>query len=63
MKKTHLRGTQTFWLAVPRGKPAANRLPVAFQTQREAVHFVDHRTEGWGGWRLVQAAAFAEYRP
>lgn len=47
-----------FWLVIRRGEPTNMH---AFPTKRLAEHFIDHRTEGWDGWRLLSVEALAEY--
>jgi hypothetical protein len=63
MKKITLRGSKTFWLAVPKGPTAKVEDPRCFTSRAMAEHMIDHRTEGWDGWKLLQVAAFAEHRP
>jgi hypothetical protein len=62
MKKRRLVGHKSYWLVVPRAA-LVNMRPLVFPTRRLAEHFIDHRVEGWDGWRLLQAAAWAEHRP
>lgn len=55
-----------YWIAQNRGAPEEAH---AFPTRELAVHFVDHRTEGWAvgnggtGWTVYQCSAIAEHRP
>lgn len=66
-KRTTDLPARPFWLAVRN-----NVIPpdmAAFETKREATHYIDHRVEGWfdpindpHGWRLFRAPVEAEYR-
>ena len=61
MRKKTLAGSQVFWIV--QSKSYLDDAPniLAFRTKREAEHFIDHRVEGYDGWRLLQTSAFAEY--
>lgn len=60
MRTTPLRGTKVFWLAQSREDA---RDIFGFRSRKEAVHFVDHRVEGWDGWTVYQCSAFAKTAP
>lgn len=66
MKKRSLTGSKTYWVAQSRDNVAD---AFAFRTREGAVHFIDHRVEGWAtgnaghGWALFQCAAWAQWQP
>lgn len=66
MKTKKLTGGKIYWVAQNRAHISDAH---AFRTRAEAVHFIDHRVEGWDvgntghGWALFQCSAFAEHRP
>jgi hypothetical protein len=62
-----MTGAKTYWVAQLRSDVGKRE---AFRTRKDAVHFVDHRVEGWAdnsnsafGWTVFQCSAFAEWRP
>ena len=66
MKTKILAGSKYYWVAQSRSRVSDRAV---FRTRTEAVHFIDHRVEGWAvgnsgtGWTLFQCSAFIEVRP
>lgn len=63
MKTKRLRGSKKYWLVVAKQAELQSEAPPPFPKRWLAVHFIDHRVEGWDGWRLLEVAVTAEVRP